>query len=145
MVLAVNPPVGWYAGKEKKMAKYLGNAFSLNMVSVDTFTLFRAKKIAPERVPTDAVSVIGHADTARVVGGILRREVPANRVTLHLQPGDELYVAQYTGPRLQEGATELPEGAKLEFFEITFVPAGCKGCPACDCNACGMMQWTHGA
>ena len=76
------------------------------------------KEIQPDAIPADIYSVIGHADTARVVGGLLGREIPANRVTYKAQPGDVLYVAQYTGPRLPEGATQLPEGAEIRFYKI---------------------------
>lgn len=122
---------------------YLGNSFSLNMISIDSFALFRARKVEPYDVPVDAISVIGHADTAKVVSGILGREIPANRVNVTLNEGDALYVAQYKGPRLEEGATKLPEGATLEFIEVTLRP-GCDGCPAVDCNSCSMQSWIHG-
>ena len=126
------------------MTTYLGNAFSLNMVSIEKFTLIRARKVTPSDVPVDAISAIGHADTARVVSGILGREIPANRVNVALEEGDVLYVAQYKGPRLEEGATKLPEGATLEFLEVTLRPNGCGNCPAVDCNLCAMQNWTHG-
>lgn len=128
------------------MATYLSNAFSMNMVSVEDFTLFRARKVTPADVPQNAISAIGHADTARVVSGILGYDVPANRMNVSLEEDDVLFVAQYKGPRLPEGATQLPEGATLEFLEITLQPQGCKGCPAYyDCNNCSMISWAIGA
>lgn len=124
---------------------YLSNAFSLNMLSSsEDFTLVRARKVEPSEVPETAMSVIGHTDTARVVSGILGREVPASRKNVVLNSGDILYVAQYKGPRLPEGATQLPEGSTLEFLEITLKPKGCSGCPAYDCNTCNLMCWLHG-
>ena len=132
------------AQKGEFFMTYLGNAFSLNMIPVENFTLIRARKVTPADVPQSAISVIGHADTAKIVSGILNYEVPANRVNVTLESGDVLYVAQYKGPRLPEGATQLPEGATLEFIEITFIPEGCKGCPGVDCNLCGTICWTHG-
>ena len=126
------------------MAIYLCNAFSMNMVSVEDFTLIRARKVTPADVPQNAISAIGHADTARVVSGILGYEVPANRMNVSLEKDDVLFVAQYKGPRLPEGATQLPEGATLEFIEITFIPEGCKGCPGVDCNLCSTICWTYG-
>ncbi len=79
------------------------------------------RRIIPESVPEDCISIIGHSDTARVVSRVLGREVAINRQTLVLDEGDELYVAQYSGPRLPEGATELPEGAKIEFWRVRIV------------------------
>ena len=124
---------------------YISNAFSLNMIHVEKFSLIRARKVTPADVSKSAISAIGHADTARVVSGILGFEVPENRMNVSLKEEDVLYVAQYKGPRLPEGATELPEGATLEFLEITLKPEGCKQCPACDCNLCSLNWWTHGA
>jgi hypothetical protein len=54
-----------------------------------------------------------------VVGSLLGREVPMNRATVQLTAGDVLFVAQYSGPRLPEGATSLPDGAKIEFLRVT--------------------------
>ena len=105
----------------------LANSFSLSMIADmvwedkgDNFAglPISVKAVRPESIPADIYSVIGHADTARVIGGLLGREIPANRVTYKAQPGDVLYVAQYTGPRLPEGATQLPEGAEIRFYKI---------------------------
>lgn len=98
--------------------KYLSNSFSGQMVTSDNVWINRTT-IAPEEVPADAKSVIGHPDTARVVSGILGREIPFNRESITLEEGDELYVAQITGGRLPEGATTLPEGASMVFHRYT--------------------------
>ncbi len=97
----------------------LANAFSFNMVpeSLESFTV-SARKIAPIDVPADAKSVIGHQDTARIVGAMLGREVPYNRESVTLSPGQVFYVAQYRGPRLPAGATELPAGATITFYRV---------------------------
>ena len=63
-------------------------------------------------------SVIGHADTARIVSGMLGIELPVNRANVKLACGEKMIVAQYSGPRLPEGATVLPEGAKIEFVLV---------------------------
>lgn len=127
------------------MSKFLGNSFSLNMLAIENFKLLRVRKVDPEVIPENAISVIGHADTARLVSGILGREIQFNRVSVELKEDDVLYVAQYKGPRLPEGATQLPEGATLEFLEITLQPGGCcRGCPAVDCQCCGGMDWIQG-
>jgi hypothetical protein len=100
------------------------NAVSLNMIppSVqDGGIIFRripvdeARRLVREAA--QVVSAIGHADTARIVGQALDIELPADRRNVVL--GDELMlVAQYIGPRLPEGATELPSGARVEFFVV---------------------------
>lgn len=127
------------------MKKYISNAFSFNMMSIEDFSLIRVKKVSPSDIPHDVESVIGHPDTATVVSNILGFETPFNRANLVLDGDDVLYVAQYKGPRLPEGATKLPEGASLDFLEVTMKPKGCAGCPGVDCNMCTMLSWTHGA
>ena len=106
------------------MTIYIGNAFSLNMLdrtgkprsprpwSLDMVQTFLS------RVPTAPVSCIGHEDTARIVSSLLGRSVPVNRITVRLADEDTLLVAQYVGPRLPEGTTVLPEGARVEWWAI---------------------------
>jgi len=69
-----------------------------------------------------AVSAIGNADTARIVSGLLGVELPANRISVKMTGMESLVVAQYSGSRLPEGATTLPEGAKVEFWEVSLAP-----------------------
>ena len=98
---------------------FLANALSLNMVpeQFDNVTM-HIQKVAPSDVPANAESVIGHPDTARLVGGMLGRDIPANRVTVTVSPGDVVYVAQYRGPRLAPGTTELPLNASITFYRV---------------------------
>ena len=96
----------------------IGNAFSLNMVklpctvSMKIISLDTIKRFLPYE------SVIGHADTARIVSSMLGVELKANRANVKLEEGDQMIIAQYTGPRLPEGAVSLPDGAKIEFVLI---------------------------
>jgi len=103
--------------------QYLVSAFSLNMLE------FRGQKICievepitPAEIPESAVSYIGHANTAERISTHLGRTYPANREDLHLKSGDELYVVQYLGKRLDEGATSLPEEAKFGYYRIVIKP-----------------------
>ena len=59
------------------------------------------------------ISVVGHPDTAAILG------VKFNRISLKLQPGDTLYVAQLQGGRLPEGCTTLPTGFSFKYLKIT--------------------------
>lgn len=131
------------------MAKHiLVNAFSLTMLPVEAMNFIRVRKITPDEIPTDVESAIGHQDTAKVVSSMLGFEVKPNRVSIKMSESDVLYVAQYTGLRLPEGATTLPEGASLEFFEVTFYNEGCRGCHGYDtgtCQNCVFSFWLSGA
>ena len=96
------------------------NAFSLNMiaafpvaVTVEEVSVEQARVLA-----ADAESVVGHADTAAVFSDVLGLEVPANRATVSLVKGDRLLVGQYRGPRLPEGASQLPEGATIQWLNV---------------------------
>lgn len=100
------------------MAIYLSNAFSLGMLDLSEQKSLNIRPVMPEQIPQEAVSVIGHPDTAKILSGILGFDVPFNRAGIKLNEGDVLYVAQYKGPRLPEGATVLPEGASFQFVEV---------------------------
>ena len=45
-------------------------------------------------------------------------EIPCNRATVALKEGDVALVGQYSGPRLPEGATSLPEGAAIKWLVV---------------------------
>jgi hypothetical protein len=103
------------------MQAFLSNAFSLNMlasnadiscVKINTET---AKVLATQY---DAVSVVGHQETADLFSNELRMPVPCHRETVALSSGDLLIVGQYKGPRLPEGAFLLPEGATIEWWRV---------------------------
>jgi hypothetical protein len=94
---------------------YVGNAFSLGMVSRDQLGQVRMTPCeAPDLVRGSGgyVSCVGHADTAAVLG------VPMNRISVTLKTGDTLYVAQLRGGRLPEGSTTLPEGFGFDWVKV---------------------------
>lgn len=103
------------------MKFYLVNAFSINMLTR------QGQDIAFVPVDIQAVksllrneqweSAIGHQSTADLLTAILGIEIVENRQNITLDDSS-LIVAQYRGPRLQEGVTELPEGATLEFWQV---------------------------
>ena len=102
---------------------YLVNALSLNMFLISDEITLKIKKLTLEEarslVKGGFFSAVGHPDTARLLTGLLGVEIPFNRTGILLTGDDEALVAQYRGPRLPEGATELPEGAAFEFYLIT--------------------------
>ena len=115
--LGQNGNVAKYLAGNRKGKMYLGNAFSLQMVADNA--IIAKVEVSPEEIPTEAVSIIGHKDTATVVSTILGREVPCNRESVMLSDEDVLYVAQVVGGRLPEGATTIPDGMELKFYRIT--------------------------
>lgn len=113
---------------------YLANAFSLSMIDMSNYQL-DIQEITPEdvksayQVGNSVNSHVGHADTARVFESILNdgykekdggvyMPIAVNRESLKLNFLDILFVGQYIGPRLPEGATTLPEGATVKWFKI---------------------------
>jgi len=90
---------------------FLSNAFSLQMLGEFPASV-RISEVSREEIPVDAVSIVGHKDTAAVLG------VPMNRQNITLKKGDVLYVAQLQGGRLPEGATSLPEGYSFKFLKV---------------------------
>lgn len=96
------------------------NAFSLNMlksfaanITTEELTVPQAK----EALAGDFESGMGHS--TELVSNILGMTIPMNRSNNKIQDGFSILVAQYVGPRLPEGATELPEGATLKFIKVT--------------------------
>lgn len=100
--------------------RYIANAFSLNMLSSDAaLTVTQLDETAARAFAADATSVVGHADTAGLFTSLLGTPVANNRATLVLVPGDEVLVGQLVGPRLPEGSTTLPPGARVEWRLVT--------------------------
>lgn len=104
----------------------IANAFSLNMLALDdgpellniSPTTCGLVREAIEECGGRFNSIVGHADTAAILGDQLGIDVPCNRETFTLEPGAFLVVGQYKGPRLAEGTKTLPEGAKIEWIAV---------------------------
>jgi hypothetical protein len=97
------------------MATYITNAFSLNMLSEEVGMVRIVRNPDVKKYFESAVvPAIGHENTAQLVEkefGLNQNLF--NRCTVAMQPGDRAVIFQYSGPRLPEGATELPVGAKI--------------------------------
>ena len=99
----------------------LTNAFSVNMLPQSADLAFRQVNVeAVQNLNRNhgLESAVGHADTATVLSTLLSFPVECNRVNVELDRDHSLVVAQYRGPRLPEGATELPAGATIEFWQV---------------------------
>ncbi|MFO0651482.1 MAG: TM1812 family CRISPR-associated protein [Polyangiales bacterium] len=102
---------------------YLANAFSLNMLA-DLDCNVRIAKISQKKLSAAVAglpSIVGHADTAALFTRILGRDVEAARDSVQLERGDYVIVGQYSGPRLEEGATTLPMGASVKWVRVDIV------------------------
>lgn len=102
----------------------IGNAFSGNMLDLTEMpvNVMFSKTDAETIKNIDSLeSCIGHIDTAAVVSDVLGRKIDANRTNVTLKKGDSMIIAQYVGPRLAEGTTKLPKGAKIEFLFVKVV------------------------
>lgn len=98
--------------------KYISNAFSLQMLDISTAVSLSVTPVTEsefEDIKASVESVVGHPDTAAVLG------VSFNRANLQLKAGDELYVAQLVGGRLPEGSTTLPEGFTFKYLKVILV------------------------
>lgn len=98
---------------------YLLNAFSLNMLAGNADIHVREVSLDTARnLAKVCTSAVGHADTAAVFADVLGTDVPCKRVSVTLGEGDVALVGQYSGPRLPEGATSLPEGATIKWMIV---------------------------
>lgn len=103
----------------------LANAFSLNMLpsnnegklSIREIEMIDARCIIDGRF----TSFIGHQSTASLLSYMFNEDIEVNRSSFEFTLAfDRLLVAQYSGPRLEEGATTLPENANFRFFDIHY-------------------------
>lgn len=110
------------------MKVIITNAFSLNMLdsNIKHFDIKCNRVVLPATFvaylvsqDTEIISAVGHADTAAIFSAELGREVRQNRCTVTLEKGTLLLVGQYRGPRLEEGTTTLPEGASIDWFQVS--------------------------
>ena len=109
------------------MQYVLCNAFSLNMLphGSDLSTAHVAHLIQSGVLVANA---IGHSTTDDIVRHMLELEgctvPPGERSNVTVGDGHDkpaLIVAQYDGPRLAEGTTVLPEGARIKWF-VVYLP-----------------------
>jgi len=97
---------------------FITNAFSINMLSNSAqINFIKISQKTAKEFSRFASSAIGHEDTAKAVSILLEDDFQQNRISLEFK--GSLLVAQYRGPRLEEGTTTLPEESKIEFWLVT--------------------------
>lgn len=99
----------------------LSNAFSINMLSKESYVHFEKTTLADVITilnMTDWKSAIGHQDIANILSSLLGITIPVNRTNVQLDDKTVLIVAQYTGDRLPEGTTTLPENVTIQFWKV---------------------------
>ena len=101
----------------------VSNAFSFNMVKAGCKARIEMEVIGhcqvAEALGTNWESTIGHADLAAIASATAGVEIPPARKTVVLDEGQHrMLICQYQGPRLPEGANELPEGASVAWLAV---------------------------
>jgi len=95
---------------------YVSNAFSLGMLSGNS--VIKVVELTNDQAISllkgDFQSAVGHQATVDFIKGLTGIDVPVNRVSLSLKPGDQLLVLQ-----LQ---SRLPEGKVLSEDEMKQIP-----------------------
>jgi len=105
------------------MTTIVTNAFSINMleakrqeIDFKPLTVDEAREFLLEGPFETAV---GHGDTSAILTAHVGVLIQANRVNVEFIPhATRLIVGQYRGPRLEEGTTELPEGATIQWWLV---------------------------
>ena len=99
---------------------FLLNAFSVNMLAGNANVRFTeiGQDEAASILSEGFTSAVGHADTAALFGSLLGLPVPPARVTVTFAQEDIAILGQYSGPRLPEGSTALPQGATIRWYAI---------------------------
>ena len=103
---------------------YIINAFSFNMINGFPCTV-NAKEISLDEAcylanEGNIISGVGHASTAAVFSTLLGINIPCDRRNISLNSEDVALGGEYYGPRLEEGATELPQGATIKWLLVDF-------------------------
>lgn len=105
------------------MKKIISNAFTLQMIAdlsvKRNFTVEPLSDQEAAEFAKNSESSVGHTDAATVMSSALGVPVAMNRRDDRLDFGDQVLVGQYTGGRLPEGATTLPEGKKYTWLLVT--------------------------
>lgn len=115
-----------WAGQYTPLKGKLVTAVSPNMLKDKERDSFKLNKVSVGRVSRSfkeghLTSAVGHPSTAGVLSDLLGTEVVSKRETLSFEAGDRAVLCQYQGPRLPEGAKELPGGATLTFYEVRVI------------------------
>jgi len=99
------------------MTVYISNAFSLSMISAPTTVkVLEANTENVKDILKDGfTSAVGHEATAQVITTQLGIQVPTNRISVKMVPGDVLIVFQLL--------VRLPEGKILSQDEMKQVAA----------------------
>ncbi len=92
--------------------EYVGNAFSLQMVTDGDIRISTISKKTFDKVKGDCHSIMGHPDMAYVHG------CSYNRESIKMFKGDILYVAQISSGRLPEGTKYLPPNVSIEYKKV---------------------------
>ena len=104
------------------MKRYLGNAFSLQMLDLSSTQTVQIQPVTVEfaaEFAKSAESCVGHPDTAAVISSQLGVDVPCQRANVSLRKkGDQLLVGQLTGGRLPEDTKTLPEGFTIQYVLV---------------------------
>ena len=116
---------------------YLANAFSLNILHISNGRMAHVvvNKIEEGRAAelirsacrlSGFNNIIGHQTTDEIIRCIFEDYElfipPGQRKSILIHEEDILVVAQYIGPRLEEGTTVLPDYARIEWFEVYLEP-----------------------
>lgn len=93
--------------------------YNIQITPVDEY---HAQYLVRQYIPYQ--SAVGHQDTANLFSNLLGVPVECNRKTLSFDGESEepytMLVGQYSGPRLPEGTSTLPEGAKIVWWLVEF-------------------------
>ena len=119
-----------------KFKIYICNSFSLQMLDREVQAQERSSYMKTIRIPrpcddpvawlkdwaengkAEIVSAVGHESTAALFSEALGMSLGTNRVSIKLDDNAIALIGQYVGPRLPEGTTELPEGARIEWWVV---------------------------
>lgn len=99
----------------------LANAFDMYMLYKDStvkFTKITLDQVKKELLDDNVESYINDKDLASVLTNQFGIPVVENPWCFIAEKNEKFIIADYRGPALSEGATSLPEGAKITFWLV---------------------------
>jgi len=113
---------------------YLTNAFSFNMVDqigtvefdmlVDVVTSSAMREHVEDSVKEGSLCIsMSNQATCDLLNAIIGGSIAPEKGNVDAKIGDTVLIMQYNGPRLYNGAKNIPEGGKVRFYKVQIAEA----------------------
>lgn len=108
------------------MKSFISTTFSINMLKNTLRTgglaTVDVEEVLPRDIPKeDLESAVAYEDAARVLSTMFNTEIKVNKSSVQLDDDSDLYVANFIGGRIPDGADVLPGNMDVRFYRVSLV------------------------